>query len=396
MEVVRLRGFQTIKIPLRVDYTLIEVQVMAGLFFARELAHLFEHLMGHWTSKRNPSAAQVNALIEGMGAQTEAETDNYLIRYWMIGKPEDAPELLDLLLEAITDFQVDPSIVKQERLAVIHELSQNEDDEWQELEEGTNRVLYGAHPAGDSLQQGVRLAQRATLPQILAQYKRYKQPAMQLLLAGSLAHLPKGTPSTAHPLRPLPPKQVGRVKLPRLVYTFDDDNTAGILLTFRSLWTEFTEEAWALKLIAWILTQGVTSRLQERLRSELGLIYKVDSQVELDPVQPELGQFSLSTSTAPKDLERVVQETLAVLREPIESIEAADKSVRLDEELKYDPVEYAQKQARQVAFGKREIKRASLATVQRVADQLFRPENLVLAYSAPQRLQGMQRIVESF
>jgi hypothetical protein len=396
--VVELHGLQTLRVPKRVDYTLIELEVLAGFYYSNELAHVFEHLMAHWTSTRWPSAVEVNRAIEGTGAESKAETDNYLARYWLHCAPRDAPRLLDILLAAYRDFRVDHSIVQQERNAVVAELAADREDEWHDLEYACDKAIFGDYNPSIDLREGQRLARRAPLRTIVAQKKRYVPSATLLLLAGNLQYLPRGRPIAARPLRPLPPlASVERLPaLPHVAWRFDDYGLGALMLRFRSAWTEFALEARAIRLLCIALTEGVTGTLKFRLRSELGLIYKVECDAVLDPLQPALGYVQLSVLASAVVLPRVLRETLAHLRQPIADISAAQRKLALEDKRTCDLTDWAERRAREVIFGQRYAKRVDLALVQRVQRALFRPERLVVAYSSAKRDARMNEVVNQF
>lgn len=301
-----------------------ECQVLAGTYLPAEpeTAHLLEHLAGHFTTRRQPDAQRLNAQIESWGVETNAHLNGYVARYHMLGQAQDAQRMADLLLRLFRDFAIDARIYKQERRALIGELEALASEPWAELVERTQRALFPRHPSATPLADRIDSAAQLRPAELLRFWRRYYQPRNALFIAvGDLPlrelrqlYAPLARLRNDADAAPLDwPRAAARLDGPRVLFVEEDTDTARLQLTYRTLIGQADPRRFALDLVAKLLCRGVSSRLFQRLRSRLGLVYALNCRVHLDP-EPALSLFELVTYVDEAALPRALAEITDELR----------------------------------------------------------------------------------
>lgn len=405
-------GLQLLKVslPSSSNIVYLEFQVLAGRYYESEFeaAHFLEHLIGHWTSNLFPDAHKVNTLIDDLGARNNASVTGNVARYHITGKSDDLEQLASILINAYVDFQMDLKIFKQERNAVMEELRGRSSSVWLPLNEAITEHLFPEHPASVKLKQ--RLVSTAQIqPNVLLdEYERlYKPDRTLFIVVGDID--PERIANILHPLQQLAHAQtkitVPTVKIPKqtatkLLYVPTQRKTTKVKFLYRLPFTKFDEQWFTLELLCSLLTDGLSSRLMQKLRGELGLIYSISCDVTLDPVNRFLGIFEIVTKAEPTNIPLITQTLLEELKQLAQNGPLNREIKRLQNQLDVDesyvqlagnPRTYAAQYSRGILFGQNPKtfewtfqqmrKQASRESIQTLARFIFKPENLLIAYS---------------
>jgi len=386
-----------------------EFQVLAGSYLpaAPETAHLLEHLAGHFTTQREPDAHELNARIESWGVETNAHLDGYAARYHMLGQAKDAPRMARLLLALFRDFAIDPRIYKQERRALIAELEALSSEPWIELIKRTQRELFPRHPIGLPLAQRIASGERLAPSELLRFWRRYYQPRGALFIAvgdlplAELRQLYAPLARMRNDSRAVValewPRVSGALALdgPRVLFVKEDTDTARLQLTYRLLIDQADPRRFAVDLIAKLLGRGVSSRLLQRLRTRLGLVYALSCAVQLDR-DAALSTLEIVTYVDAAQLRRAVAELTAALRglEPTRREWRRVKNLAITELLlaaQGAPPSLAALLSEGVLCGgapqtpewrRRQYEAVTRKDLIALAEQLFAKERLLISYSA--------------
>lgn len=125
-KIIKLRnGVRILIIPTDSIITNISVNILLGEKHEKknemELTHYMEHLLGRFTSKKY-SLNFINNQLNKRGASTNASVDTYETKFYIEGYYKDLDFFADVLANTIKNFELDKSIIKQEKNAVIQEL----------------------------------------------------------------------------------------------------------------------------------------------------------------------------------------------------------------------------------------------------------------------------------
>ena len=164
MKVHKLKdGTRVLCIPVpRCRLVRIEIYVpMGSAHFApgkEEITHFMEHMIATFTSLKHPSAQENMRALYELGVDMNASTHFDHMVYHMEGMAAHTPLLLDYALNTFTDFFVDETIFTNEKKAVANELGAIESQERlrPDVWDSVRKALYGKHPfSGWSIQKRI-------------------------------------------------------------------------------------------------------------------------------------------------------------------------------------------------------------------------------------------------
>lgn len=237
------------------------------------LAHYFEHMMFNGTSKRAPG--EFDRTMEGAGGSNNASTSSDLTIYtdWF---PASALEtIFDLEGDRMANLSFDPKVIESERGVVFSERRSSVDnDNFGSLMEQIQATAYIAHPYQFPVIGWPSDIENWKLDDLKRFFKTYYAPNNAVLvIAGDvdpaqvfaladkylapLAKQPEPTPVTT-----LEPEQQGER---RLVLERADAQSPIVAYAFHSGMGAGDKRYPALELLTTILSQGQSSRLNQRL-----------------------------------------------------------------------------------------------------------------------------------
>ncbi len=285
-------------------------------------AHLFEHLMFMGTAR--VPGNQFDVLMERGGGSNNASTSSDRTNYFSMGPSSLLPTLLWLDAERLDalDENMTPEKLARQRDVVQNERRQNtENVPYGKVELLLPEALYPPeHPYHHPVIGSHADLEAARLEDVSAFFREFYVPANATLVVagdfepataralvertfGALANRPA-------PVHAEPPPAV----LTREVRVVDGDRVEfpKLVLAWHSP-PEFAPGDAELQLLATILAEGASSRLEQRLVLDTRLAQAVDASQE----SAELGSvFTIEALAAPgADLEAIKREILAVLDE---------------------------------------------------------------------------------
>jgi predicted Zn-dependent peptidase len=399
------------------DIVYLEFQVPAGRYYEHEYeaAHFLEHLIAHWTSKLYPNAHEINTRIGDLGAQSNASVSGNLARYYISGRSKDLAELAGVLINAYLDFSMDEGIFEQERNAVTEELRSQSVGSWLPLKEAVAEHLFPEHPASVKLEQRITSTAHIQSETLLDEYQRLYTPDRTLfVVVGDTS--PQQIADIVKPLLHMTPfHKRSKITVPtfvapkqtatELLYVPTLHETTKVKFLYRLPFTKFDEQQFAVKLLCRLLVGGLSSRLLQKLRGELGLVYSVKCNADLDPVNHDLGTLKISMKTRPANVPTAIGVVLGELEQLAQRGPEKREIERLQNQLDVDesnirlvdiPQKFAAQYSRGVLFGhspktfewsfQQIRKQATHESIQALAQRIFKPDNLVIAYSSQQNM----------
>jgi zinc protease len=317
----------------------VEVQAWAGVGSADEgpgesgLAHFHEHMLFKGTKKRG--VGEIAGAVEGAGGRINAFT-SFDATCYHVTLPSDSLALgLDVLADAVQHSRFDPVEVAREIEVVLEEIRRSEDDPQHVLGDALFATVYQGHPYRAPVLGTRESVSSFTQEKLLRFYRRWYAPDnLTLVAVGDLdaddflrraeAAFAGATPSGARRQRPVEPPQ----RAQRLCRIERDFERAALELCWPAVPFRHPD-APLLDLLAFVLGQGESSRLDRRVKEELGLADRVDAScyTPLDPGVFSVGA-DLDPDLTPALLEAVVREVEALRREPVgaEELEKARRN----------------------------------------------------------------------
>ncbi len=280
-----------------------ETQRQAGI------THLIEHMIFKGTKKRKPG--ELAWEIESLGGTINAYTAPDYTVYHVSIASRFAWEGLELLTDAIQNASLDSSELEQEKRVVLEEIRMGEDRPQVKLQKALFAEAFKVHPYGRPVIGYPETVSSFMREDLLAYVERLYVPAnMTLILAGDLE-----TGSALQWARKLwdgwdrPQAEAPQVKQEpqqetlRTVLLRKEVSEAHLRLAFPIPEASHPDVP-ALDVLAMILGDGESSRLEQRLRVQSGLVYTVgaDSYTPLDP-----GLFIIHASLDPVNLNSAIR-----------------------------------------------------------------------------------------
>ncbi len=367
------------------------------------LAHFAEHLFFKGTKKRN--ARQLSLDIESVGGSADAFTSEEHTCFYLRGPAEEFPHFAEVLVDMFLGSTFPLEEVEREREVISEEISMYQEQPGSRAEDLLCRTMWPEHPLGRPIsgdEASLRRIRRADLLDHAASF--YGQKNTVLALAGRIETeeavrtlnqvLGRRLPSGRKPaVRRNPRQHFGRG--PKMAIDRRETEQTQLALACHGPGRD-KANAHALKLLNVLVGENTSSRLWHELREKRGWCYQIDSDVTplsdtglfqvfagVDPanldraaklIWKELRHFA--ERPVPKsELDRAVAYTIGSGRLSLES--TASQMMWIGESLLFHGSMITIEEAH------RRLKRITPEQLQRLAAQLFRPENLGLAVVGP-------------
>ena len=265
------------------------------------VSHLLEHMVFKGTAKR--SAKQIALELEALGGSLDA----YTSREHTVYQARVLDEHLDIAADVIADFVFHPLLRKKdlelERKVVLEEIAMVEDTPDDLVYELHNEVLWGTHPYGYSI-LGTRDSVSALgVEDLQALHARAYHPS-QLIVAASgnvehdalLATLERTGWTADRPgdatrlVAPVP------IALPPLRKHVKRDGAQTHIVAGSATMAHGDPRRHALVLLSVLLGGGMSSRMFQRVREELGLAYAVYT---FQSLHADVGMHGVYVGTGP-------------------------------------------------------------------------------------------------
>jgi predicted Zn-dependent peptidase len=297
-------------------------------------SHLLEHLVFKGTERRTPR--EIAMALERLGGSLDAFTSREHTAFQARVLPEHVPVALDVLADLVLDPILREEDLRLEREVVLEEIATVEDTPDDLVFELHGAALWGDHPYGRSI-MGTRESVAAMDVESLRELHRTRYREGDLLVAAagyleherirdiveaSFGHL-RATPGPLVP--PLTASEAGReLRVPR------DSSQTHVVIGTRTP-PRSSEDRFALILLSSAMGGGMSSRLFQRVREELGLAYTVYS---FQSFYSLAGVSGVYVGTRPEWGDRAVEAILAELGRVAEEGLPADELREVKDQVK--------------------------------------------------------------
>lgn len=280
------------------------------------ISHFLEHMCFKGTNKR-PKAIDISREFDSMGAQNNAFTGQEVTGYWGKAHPKHTDKILDI----ISDMYLHPTLpaadLEIEKGVIVEEINMYEDLPQILVHEVFDELLYGNQPAGWSV-AGTKENVRGFKRDDFVNYRKnhYVSGATAIVIAGDIdesdifkkvekafAGMPDGKKTSKK-------KVLEKQNQPTVKTRFKETDQTHLVIGVRAF-DMYDKKISALKVLSTILGNSMSSRLFQKMRTDLGICYYVRSAVS------DLTDHGALVISAGVDSTRVEQGIKGILDEMI-------------------------------------------------------------------------------
>lgn len=248
------------------------------------ISHFLEHMCFKGTKKR-PKAIDIAKEFDSLGAQNNAFTSQEITGYWGKAHPKHTDKILDI----ISDMYLHPTFptadLEIEKGVIVEEINMYEDLPQILVHEVFDELLYGNQPAGWNV-AGTKENVRSFKRDDFINYRKnhYVAFASTIVIAGDIDEgdiFKKVEKSFAGVSVG---KKIGKKKVsesqnkPAVKIRFKETDQTHLVMGVRAF-NLYDKKMPALRLLSTVLGSGMSSRLFQKMRDELGICYYIKSGV---------------------------------------------------------------------------------------------------------------------
>lgn len=365
------------------------------------LSHFLEHMLFRGTADYADSLA-IEAAFESLGGGVNAATDGDATCFYARIHPRFAEQGLEILASMLLRPRLEG--MELERRIIGEEALEDINQEGVEVNPDLvmGRLLWPGHPLGEPTVGNLADISRISEHDLRDHLQRWYLPNNAVVVAAGPLQHDQVAAAAEHCLGGWQPGELPSYRLfeapdvtgPVCRLVPDADSQVSMQLAFRAC-NRSAPELTTLKLLRRVLAGGGCSRLHLALRERLGLIYSVDASIGS---YEETGCLTIDLATAPENLSAVVAATLEELRQlgsqplPAAEFERVRTVFLADLDYSRDSVTEMGIRfgwgtlmgvARSIDEDQRLVETVTAGSLQQLAQQLFRPENRLLAVIGP-------------
>ncbi|MDR1300329.1 MAG: insulinase family protein [Candidatus Nomurabacteria bacterium] len=282
-------GLRIVTVPMAdSNTTTVMVLVEAGSNYEQKanngISHFLEHMCFKGTTNR-PSSATINYELDAMGSLSNAFTDNEDTGYFAKAHYSKTEKLIDIVSDIFLNSTFPEAEMEREKGVIIEEINMYEDSPSDKVLDVLEELLYSGQAAGRNI-AGTRENIRKMTRQDFIDYKRkhYTAGATTVVVCGRINEqkvieqveklfeaMPKGEPATL-------PEVVENQTKPEVKPFEKDTDQTHLAIGFRA-YNRYDEKVPALRVLSAVLGGGMSSRLFQKMREELGICYYTKSIV---------------------------------------------------------------------------------------------------------------------
>lgn len=278
------------------------------------ISHFLEHMCFKGTEKRL-KAIDISREFDSMGAQNNAFTSDEVTGYWGKAHPKHTDEILDI----ISDMYLHPTFpatdLEIEKGVIVEEINMYEDLPQRLVQEVFGALLYGDQPAGWSVagtKENVRGFKREDF--INYRKKHYVAEATTIVVAGDVDEtdifkkVGKAFAEMPVAQKAFKKKVVEKQTEPAVRLRFKETDQTHLVIGVRTF-NIYDKRVPTLGLLSVVLGNGMSSRLFQKMREELGICYYVRASAN------ELTDHGVLSISAGVDSTRVEEGIKGILEE---------------------------------------------------------------------------------
>ena len=272
------------------------------------LSHFMEHMAFKGTGKR--SARQIAEEMDAAGGHLNASTSKLCTNYYAKVIDEDLPLAADILADIVCHPALDEKEMEKERGVILEEISMVEDSPEEVVYDLLAEAVFGRQALGQTILGPAEKIAAYTPNDLRAFRSRHYGPGNAVVaIAGNV------TPDDAHHLmeekfgdwegaagQQFPMSTA--IDEPRKLFRDKDSEQVHLCISYRGT-AMGSQEIYPAAVLNSVLGGGMSSRLFQKIREEMGMAYSVYSGPSK---YPHCGEFTIYAATSPKHVAPVLEQ----------------------------------------------------------------------------------------
>lgn len=290
-KIILNNGLRIITIPKKDSLAVtVLVLVEAGSKYEKKeingISHFLEHMCFKGTKKR-PKAIDISSELDSIGANYNAFTGQEYTGYYAKARPENFSQILDVVSDIYLNQVFSPKEINKERGVIIEEINMYEDLPMRRVQELFTRLLYGDQPAGWNIAGEKEVIKKLKQDDFLKYRKEhYLAQSTIVVVAGKIDEkkavkeikdvfikIKTGNKTSKEKVKEEQDK-------PQVLLKHKKTDQTHLILGVRAF-DIFDKRKYALDVLADILGGGMSSRLFQKIREEMGVAYYVRAEADL-------------------------------------------------------------------------------------------------------------------
>jgi predicted Zn-dependent peptidase len=399
-------GLRVVTIPMKDNPTVtVLVLVEAGSKYENKkvngISHFLEHMCFKGTVKR-PKAIDISKELDALGSQYNAFTAQEYTGYYAKSDAKHFSKIFDVISDIYLNSTFPEIEMEKEKGVIIEEINMYEDMPQRHVQDLLMKLLYGDQPAGWNI-AGEKKNILKMKRNDFVDYKKdhYLPEATVLVVAGQVTE--KGVMGEVNKIfgEVTRGKKKGKLKVeeiqkkPEALISFKKTDQTHFVLGVRS-YGLFDKKNAALGVLGVILGGGMSSRLFQKLREEMGVGYYVRAY---NDAYTDHGFFQISAGVDNKRIDEVIKAILdecnKLKKEKISSEELEKVKEYIVGNMKlslessddianfYGGQELLKHELKNVEEKSEEIRKVTADQIQDLAKEIFKNDKLNLALIGP-------------
>ncbi|MFZ2038329.1 MAG: pitrilysin family protein [Minisyncoccia bacterium] len=395
-------GLRVVTIPMADNPTVtVLVTVEAGSKYETKdingLSHFLEHMCFKGTTNR-PKASDISRELDGLGAHYNAFTSQEYTGYYAKAEARHLDKILDVISDMYLHPVFDEKEIEKEKGVIAEEINMYEDLPQRKVDEVFTELLYGNQPAGWSIAGTKEIVRKMTRDNFVDYRKKnYLPPATSLIIAGNFDEKSiykkidiafKGMPEGKKQNK----LKVKEVQTSPQVAVFNKETDQSHIIVGVRTFDTYNKKRTILSVLSSVLGGGMSSRLFQKLRDELGVCYYVRTGADL---LTDHGTLAVSAGLDNSRVKIAVEAILAEFKRLRDELVSPEELTKVKNQMTgnftlglessdslaeyYGFQEIYHKELKKPEEIKKEILAVTAKDIQKLAREIFKNEKLNLA-----------------
>lgn len=315
----------TVPQPANLAVTVLVLVETGSQYETREtsgLSHFLEHMCFKGTKKR-PTVLEITSEFDTMGGSHNAFTSYEYTGYYAKAEAHNFDKVLDIVSDVYLNPTFDVKEIDKERGVIIQEINMIEDNPQRSIADVFIELLYGDQPAGwntAGTKDNIKKLTREDFINYRA--KHYLADSTIVVVAGSFDEeetikkielafkdIPKGDKGLLFEAKELQTE-------PKIMIRHKESDQLHAILGFRAFDIS-DERRYVLQVLSTILGGGMSSRLFQSIREELGAAYYIHSGADF---YTDHGYMAISAGLDKDKLYEAIEAMLVELKRITEEL----------------------------------------------------------------------------